>query len=331
MSDPNWYYAKDEQQQGPVTPAQLKSLANSGKLLPTDLVWKEGMADWAPASDVKGLFAFVTLPPPPPEPSTPQPTGATTASSPAAEEQPPSSPSVPTPPEPKFEPSPGSTPTAASGSLPGAMPTFVPPHPPAPDPVITTHTQRTAARRESPRHGSPSSPWWLIIGRPLLFGGLLLVMSLRGCDSLANRYAARLVASSEVAELQFDDLWTARRAKLEAERETLNAKPERTIDDNVRIENLDTQLSMLNEQMRKERSEKQLAWNELRNAARDAAASTQMWAFWRQLLFLPAALVFVVGLILVGSAADGAERWLCLTMLAIVVYSLFVGGAAWTG
>ena len=51
-----WYYGRNGQQQGPVTSNQLKQLAQSGQLLPTDLVWKDGMSEWAKASKVKGLF-----------------------------------------------------------------------------------------------------------------------------------------------------------------------------------------------------------------------------------------------------------------------------------
>src|SRR6185312_6521040 len=35
---------------------QLKQLALSGQLKPTDLVWQDGMSDWVPANSVKGLF-----------------------------------------------------------------------------------------------------------------------------------------------------------------------------------------------------------------------------------------------------------------------------------
>jgi len=51
-----WYYTQQGQQQGPVAAAQLKQLAVSGRLLPTDLVWKEGLANWVPASSARGLF-----------------------------------------------------------------------------------------------------------------------------------------------------------------------------------------------------------------------------------------------------------------------------------
>jgi TM2 domain-containing membrane protein YozV len=52
-----WYYSVDEGRQGPVAAAELKKLADAGTLKPTDLVWKDGMADWAPAKSIKGLFA----------------------------------------------------------------------------------------------------------------------------------------------------------------------------------------------------------------------------------------------------------------------------------
>lgn len=59
-----WHYTIDGQPAAvPVNAAQLKQLAESGKLKPTDLVWQEGMLEWAPAGSIKGLF-----PAPPPAP-----------------------------------------------------------------------------------------------------------------------------------------------------------------------------------------------------------------------------------------------------------------------
>jgi TM2 domain-containing membrane protein YozV len=51
-----WYYSVDGDRQGPVSAADLKKLADAGTLKPADLVWKDGMTDWAPAKSVKGLF-----------------------------------------------------------------------------------------------------------------------------------------------------------------------------------------------------------------------------------------------------------------------------------
>ena len=53
-----WFYAKDGQQAvGPVTATQLKQLAVSGQVGSNDLVWKQGMVQWAPASQIKGLLS----------------------------------------------------------------------------------------------------------------------------------------------------------------------------------------------------------------------------------------------------------------------------------
>jgi uncharacterized membrane protein YjgN (DUF898 family) len=51
----DWYVMMRGKQVGPLTPQQLRDLATSGQLQPTDTVWKEGMANWQPASSVKGL------------------------------------------------------------------------------------------------------------------------------------------------------------------------------------------------------------------------------------------------------------------------------------
>jgi len=51
-----WYYSKGEQKLGPVSPGELKQLANSGELRTTDLIWKSEWTDWRKAESLKGLF-----------------------------------------------------------------------------------------------------------------------------------------------------------------------------------------------------------------------------------------------------------------------------------
>ena len=67
-----WYFSKGGQQHDPVSPEQLKQLAASGQLQPTDLVWKEGMSQRFEARKVKGLFPIQTAvtPPSPQQPTT---------------------------------------------------------------------------------------------------------------------------------------------------------------------------------------------------------------------------------------------------------------------
>jgi serine/threonine protein kinase len=71
MAD-QWFYSRGGQQFGPVSAEQLKQLAASRQLAPTDLLWKEGMKDWAQARIVRGLFpqeaAATPKPPPLPPP-----------------------------------------------------------------------------------------------------------------------------------------------------------------------------------------------------------------------------------------------------------------------
>jgi uncharacterized RDD family membrane protein YckC len=51
-----WYYAIDGQEHGPVGSAQLKQLAASGQLSHADLIWREGLADWVEARQLKALW-----------------------------------------------------------------------------------------------------------------------------------------------------------------------------------------------------------------------------------------------------------------------------------
>ncbi|MCS7306111.1 MAG: DUF4339 domain-containing protein [Thermoguttaceae bacterium] len=94
---PGWYYAQENKQFGPVSAAELKALADGGKLQPDDLVWREGMADWVPARRVKGLFEAEASNPL--SPSTPGPAAADVSAT-AAE---------------------------GSGSAPASVPVFTPP------------------------------------------------------------------------------------------------------------------------------------------------------------------------------------------------------------
>lgn len=52
-----YYIARGgKNKQGPYSSKQLKELAGSGRLMPTDLVWKEGFPKWVEANQIKGLF-----------------------------------------------------------------------------------------------------------------------------------------------------------------------------------------------------------------------------------------------------------------------------------
>jgi hypothetical protein len=65
-----WYYARNGRQYGPVGIEEIKGLLGTGGLMPGDLVWREGMANWTPACEIEELM------PPAPAPQTgPPPQG----------------------------------------------------------------------------------------------------------------------------------------------------------------------------------------------------------------------------------------------------------------
>jgi uncharacterized RDD family membrane protein YckC len=61
-----WYVGRKGQKSGPYTTAQLRQMAAAGELVPTDLLWKQGLEQWVPMTSVRGLLpaaAGGTLPP----------------------------------------------------------------------------------------------------------------------------------------------------------------------------------------------------------------------------------------------------------------------------
>lgn len=81
-----WYYSKNGTQLGPVAQSELISKLASGEVSPSDLVWKDGMADWIPAAQVADLR---------PVTSAPAPVSTVAPGSPATPYSPPVSPYAP--------------------------------------------------------------------------------------------------------------------------------------------------------------------------------------------------------------------------------------------
>lgn len=65
MVPEEWYYSKDATRKGPIDLDALKKLLESGYVSRGDLVWKQGLAEWVKAGDVKELSVG-----PPPLPNT---------------------------------------------------------------------------------------------------------------------------------------------------------------------------------------------------------------------------------------------------------------------
>jgi len=67
-----YFIARGGEQAGPYTLDQMQKMQEAGQLLPSDMAWTEGQADWLPLSQIVGDTSSPPLPPPPP--STPSPT-----------------------------------------------------------------------------------------------------------------------------------------------------------------------------------------------------------------------------------------------------------------
>src|SRR5262245_7644099 len=71
MPEVQWYYARNNEQFGPVSAGELKQLAEARQLSPDDVLWREGMEAWTTAASLRGLFAET------PSADTPMPPAAT--------------------------------------------------------------------------------------------------------------------------------------------------------------------------------------------------------------------------------------------------------------
>lgn len=69
-----WYYAESGQQVGPYSEREMQSLLENKKIGPTTAVWKTGMAEWLPVTQVAELSDTPTQTPAKP---TPAPTAST--------------------------------------------------------------------------------------------------------------------------------------------------------------------------------------------------------------------------------------------------------------
>jgi len=79
-----YHVARNNQQLGTFEKDDTLARYNRGEILPTDLVWTEGMSTWQPASQVLGAPAAPAIPPPVPAPSpdTPPPVPVTGVATP---------------------------------------------------------------------------------------------------------------------------------------------------------------------------------------------------------------------------------------------------------
>lgn len=297
-----WYYVENQDRKGPVVLAELKQLVSRGVVTPDTLVWKEGMPDWEKAQSVKGLFKQDGKAQPKINVGD-APGNAASKSQPAG--QPPG-------------PSPVVVDSAHGSVAAGGAPQI------NPGVNVQTESSRTNARAA----GMESLfQQFKFIGYPCLVLGFMFVITGKGCDSLGQRWADRLTANSRIAETKFDAKYDKQRNSYQAQIDTINESDNPNTD---RIADLNKRISDLTSEQSKERQRlMKTTWYDLKSAAQMADSNNRAWGFYRELIFVTGSMVLSIGLLVVGITGVGSEKWICLIMLAIITFSLYVGGFAW--
>ncbi len=303
-----WYYVENNDRKGPVVLAELKQLATRGVVTPETLVWKEGMPDWEKAQSIKGLFQQEAK-------ARPKINVGDSASSAPNKSQPTAQPTVkPNAPGPVSIET-GGSPGKSTGQL-------------APS-VAPTISVQTDNNRTHPLGAGINNFFhqFKFIGYPCLVIGFMLVITGKGCDSLGQRWAARLNANSRIAETKFDAKYDKQRNSLQAQIDSINESDNPNTD---RITDLNKRISDLTKAQNKERNRlMKTTWYDLKSSARMADSNNRAWGFYREMIFVFGSMVLSIGLLVVGLTGDGSEKWICLIMLAIITFSIYVGGFAW--
>ncbi len=52
----SWFILRNDKKYGPYPPAQMEQMADSGQLLPTDMIMQEGMNEWLPCSQARAML-----------------------------------------------------------------------------------------------------------------------------------------------------------------------------------------------------------------------------------------------------------------------------------
>ena len=122
----------------------------------------------------------------------------------------------------------------------------------------------------------------------------------------------------------------AKKLALQNDLRIVSGRDDAKADDRKRADELRKEIASYEAQSAKDRRSKEAGeWYKLRTEVRSAKRTFAVNSYWHELFFLFAAVVLVAGLLILSWCAEGAERWIGLVMLAIVTYSLFVGGLSW--
>jgi hypothetical protein len=208
--------------------------------------------------------------------------------------------------------------TESAAQQPSAAP------PPAPPPPSQTPLPSRPSAPASAPWSAPLVNEVHLVSHALLIVGLLLAITARGCESIAAKNVVRLQGQADLDQRLFDE-----------ERESSLLETQKRLDDPKISAALRTQLEkeLQDKQTDFDKRRKELqngAWRETANAATRAAGENRAGSYWREMLFVAGSILLAFGLGATALIGQGAERWVACGLLAIIVFSLYVGGMAWS-
>jgi cytochrome bd-type quinol oxidase subunit 1 len=170
----------------------------------------------------------------------------------------------------------------------------------------------------------------LLTGRVFLGLGLVSVILGRGCDVVAVRAVERANSRLKLEQLEFDEKWDRQENDLERKLEAIRQKEKPEPNDAAQITSINEQLSKL----RKDRSRasevfRQTTLRDLQFAATQASYKQVLSSYWHAVLYVFGSLLLAIGLIAASPTAEGAERWVCLAAMLVLMFSLYVFGMGW--
>lgn len=200
--------------------------------------------------------------------------------------------------------------------------------PPSPSNGPALNTSASSSRVMQPGNlPTPRRDWqtqiqlWI---KPVLALGLVLVLTARGCDSLAQKDVARLDGALKLSQREFAEQTESAVSALQTQLSDPKIIPAKRTE-------LQKQLDDLQAAHVKQRNELQNStWRELSYAGERAIIEARAGGYRRELLFVAGTILFALGLLTTALLGDGAERWLCFGLLGIIVFSIYIGGTAWT-
>jgi len=190
----------------------------------------------------------------------------------------------------------------------------------------------SSSRSSQPVSGTASDPLILTIGRALLLVGLVLVLLSKGCDTTGSRAGARARAKILLSQNYFDYEWEQKLQPLVRRLQDLDDQID-DAEDSAPLyeesERVTENLADLQDQREKEERELRDSLDKDIYKAVNIESKNAVHSYWRGWAFVIASTLLAVGLCLSAWNAVGPERWICLSVLLVIIYSVYVGGAAW--